>query len=130
MNKTPIADMLRGRFSAGVILLSFFVAGFSACSPKPTLPSAFDPCRLMREQIHEKQKLDAKVKSVSKRAEDFRKTGDTASAASAENRLKGLLENQRLLKESLEQSGRDCHPSWQDPPPVRDPARREHHETR
>jgi hypothetical protein len=81
-----------------------------------------EPCRRMQTQIEEKQDLDAKVKSLAKQAETYRKEGDTASAASAEHRLKGMLENQRLLKESLDQSGNDCRSVQGDPLPVRGPA--------
>jgi type II secretory pathway component PulM len=82
-------------------------------------------CRLMEAQLQEKKELDAKVKVTTEDVKKFRKQGDTASAASAEHRLEGMLENQRLLKESLEQSSRDCSPTWKDPVPVRDPASRD-----
>jgi hypothetical protein len=80
----------------------------------------------MQAQVKEKQGLDAQVNALSKQVAAYRKQGDTASATSAEHRLQGLRENQRLLKESLEQTSRDCSPTWQDPVPVRDPARREY----
>ena len=82
-------------------------------------------CRLMEAQLKEKKSLDAKVKETASQAKTYRKQGDTASAASAEHRLEGMLENQRLFKESLEQSSRDCSPTLQDPMPVRDPASRD-----
>jgi len=79
----------------------------------------------MEAQVKEKQKLDAQVKSTAKRLKAYREQGDTASAASAQRRLEGMLEDQRLLRESLEQSSRDCSPTWQDQVPVRDPATRD-----
>ena len=82
-------------------------------------------CRLMEVQLKEKKALDAEVKKTSDQVKTYRKQGDTASAASAEHRLEGMLENQRLLKESLEQSSRDCSPTLKDPEPVRDPASRD-----
>ena len=80
---------------------------------------------MMREQIREKQDLDARVKALAKQAAKYRKQGDSASAASAEGRLRGLMESQRYLKESLERSSLDCSPTMRDPFPVLDPARRE-----
>jgi hypothetical protein len=100
----------------------------TACASKG--PSLQVPCRVMQEQIREKQGLDAQVNTLAKQAARYQRQGDTASAASAEHRLKGLRENQRLLKESLEQSSRDCSPTLQEPVPVRDPARRERMEER
>ena len=82
-------------------------------------------CRMMEAQLKEKKDLDAKVKETSKQVKSFRQQGDTASAASAEHRLEGMLENQRLMKESLEQSSRDCSPTAKDPMPIRDPASRD-----
>jgi hypothetical protein len=80
------------------------------------------PCRNMNSQIKEKQKLDAEVRKTVKSLKKYRDVGDTTSAASAQRRLEYMLDSQRLLKESLEQSSRDCSPTWQDPMPIRDPA--------
>jgi hypothetical protein len=97
---------------------------FAACSPKGQ--SAFmNPCSSMEAEVREKQALDARVKATEKQLREYRKQGDTASAASASQRLTLMQENQRLLKESLEQSSRDCSPTMQDPVPVRDPASRD-----
>jgi hypothetical protein len=100
----------------------------TACSSKPATVN--EPCRLMKAQIEEKQELDAQVKALGKQAVKYRKEGDTASAASAEHRLLGLRENQRMLQQSLEQSSSDCSPSGLNQVPVRDPARREYLENR
>jgi hypothetical protein len=93
-----------------------------ACASAQQDPAYSNACRTMKLQVEEKQALDAKVRKVAKEAETYRKQGDTASAASADMRLNGLLENQRLLKESLDASSRDCSPTLKDPQPVRDPA--------
>ncbi len=79
----------------------------------------------MEIQLKEKKELDAKVKTTADQYKQYQKRGDTASAESAKMRLEGMLQNQRLLKESLEQSSRDCSPTAQDPVPVRDPASRD-----
>jgi hypothetical protein len=98
---------------------------FAACS-SPKGQSAFmNACSSMEAEVREKQALDARVKATEKQLRDYRKQGDTASAASASERLMLMQENQRLLKESLEQSSRDCSPTLQDPVPVRDPASRD-----
>lgn len=102
------------------------VVFLAACGSSGRSGPAYQaPCDTMRAQIKEKQELDAKIKALEKSAKSFRKQGDTASAASAERRLSGLVESQRYLKESLEQSSRDCSPIMQDHPPVLDPALRE-----
>jgi hypothetical protein len=103
-----------------LILSAALLVGCSGALQNPS-----PACRTMEIQLKEKKELDAKVKKTSNQVRDYRKLGDTASAASAEHRLEGMLDNQRLLKESLEQSSRDCSPTWQDPVPVRDPASRE-----
>jgi hypothetical protein len=96
----------------------------AACAEKKqNLSTAYrDPCTAMKLEITEKRELDAKVKKLAKQAEKYRKSGDTASAASADRRLIGLRENQRLLKESLDQSGNECRSTMGDPLPVRGPA--------
>ena len=94
-----------------------------ACST--TVQGPTPACRNMEAQVKEKKSLDARVKKTTDDVKAYRKQGDTASAASAEHRLEGMLENQRLLKESLDQSSRDCSPQMQDPVPVRDPVSRD-----
>ena len=107
------------KFTVPVLLASlFFGCAGSMQGPSPA-------CRTMEAQLKEKKSLDAKVKKTTDEVKAYRKQGDTASAASAEHRLEGMLENQRLLKESLDQSSRDCSPTMQDPVPVRDPASRD-----
>lgn len=100
------------------------VSLFAACAPKGTSPFV-NACSSMEAEIREKQALDARVKTAEKQWKEYRKLGDTASAASAQQRLVLMQENQRLLKESLEQSSRDCSPTLKDPEPVRDPASRD-----
>jgi hypothetical protein len=82
------------------------VSCLAACAPQRT-PRFTSSCRVMDSEIREKQALDARVKATEKQLRDYRKQGDTASAASALQRLEVMRENQRLLKESLEQSSRD-----------------------
>ena len=82
----------------------------------------------MEALLKEKKDLDKKVKETSGQVKEYRKQNDTASAASAERRLEGMLENQRLLKESLDESSRNCSPTWKDQEPVRDPASRKYPE--
>jgi hypothetical protein len=87
-------------------------------------PRGYDPCRAMREEIKEMQDLDGRIRALTKEAASYRKQRDTAAADYADRRLRGLQENKRWLQQSLEQSSRDCSPTWQDQPPVRDPGRR------
>jgi hypothetical protein len=112
------AHLLAGGTAVLVALL------LSACAEKKqSLSTAYhDPCAAMKMEINEKRELDAKVKKLAKQAEKYRKSGDTASAASADRRLVGMRENQRLLKESLDQSGNECRSTMGDPLPVRGPA--------
>jgi hypothetical protein len=110
----------------GMRLLLLLAASclLAACAPKGN--AAFmNPCSSMDAEVREKQALDARVKTTEKQLREYRKQGDTASAASASRRLVLMQENQRLLKESVEQSSRDCSPTFQDPAPVRDPASRD-----
>ena len=123
--------MLSTRFRQGAIgafAATFSALLFAACagSDKDAALRYQDPCRAMQAQVKEKRALDAEVRALEKQLARYRKAGDTASAASADHRLRGLLENQRLLKQSLEESSSACRPQWQDLPPERDPARREH----
>jgi predicted RNase H-like nuclease len=104
-------------FSAFALLL------FSACSSSNQSPFV-SACPSMDALLKEKKDVDKKVRETSEQVKDYRKAGDTASAASAERRLEGMLENQRLLKESLDESSRNCSPLMKDPEPVRDPASR------
>jgi hypothetical protein len=104
----------------GVLFSLALSALLAACASKGMAVN--EPCQRMQAQIKEKQDLDARIKSLTKQAGTYRKKGDTASAASAEHRLRGMLENQRLLKESLDQSGNDCRSIQGDPLPVRGPA--------
>lgn len=104
-----------------------FVAVFlvAACSSSRLVPES-EACRTMREQIREKQDLDARVKALSKQVAKEFKAGDSAAAVSDTALLRGLVENQRYLKESLERSSRDCTPSLKDVySPVLDPAHRQ-----
>jgi hypothetical protein len=105
----------------GMVGLSAFLA--VACASTYLAPEQ-ESCRLMREQIREKQDLDARVKALAKEASKSRKQGDTAAAASAEARLRGLMENQRYLKESLDRNSESCSPTLKEGSPVLDPARR------
>jgi outer membrane murein-binding lipoprotein Lpp len=82
-------------------------------------------CATMRAQITEKQKLDATVKALAKEARAYRTKGDTAAAGAAERRLEGLLEQQRFLKDALDNNSRDCASVVKDVEPVLDPAVRE-----
>jgi hypothetical protein len=102
------------------------VCGFSvvSCASSRLAPES-EACRAMREQIREKQDLDARVKSLAKEAAKYRKQGDTAAAVAAEARLHGLVESQRYLKESLDRNSEECSPTMKDPSPVLDPARRQ-----
>jgi type II secretory pathway component PulM len=79
----------------------------------------------MKHEVEEKQKLDAQIKSLAKEVRTLRKQGDTTSAVAAERRLNGLIENQRFLKDALDQSSRDCSPILKDAEPPLDPAVRE-----
>ncbi|HEX2613593.1 MAG TPA: hypothetical protein VHO02_08370 [Fibrobacteria bacterium] len=106
---------------AGAAGLSAFLA--VACASTYLAPEQ-ESCRLMREQIREKQDLDARVKALAKEASKYRKQGDTAAAASAETRLRGLTETQRYLKESLDRNSESCSPTLKESSPVLDPARR------
>jgi len=115
------------RASRAALALGFLVAGtmlVSGCASSG-LNFSSPACTLMQSQIKEKQKLDAQVKALAKDARAFRKQGDTASAVSAEHRLEGLVENQRLLKDALDQTSRDCSPGMKDAEPPLDPALRE-----
>jgi hypothetical protein len=105
------------------LILTTLAALFFGCAGSMQGPSP--ACRTMEMQLKEKKELDAQVKVTTERYRQFQKQGDTASAASARMRLEGMLESQRLLKESLDQSSRDCSPTMQDPMPVRDPATRD-----
>ena len=108
------------------VSVGFWALTAVSCASSRLAPEQ-EACKVMREQIREKQDLDAKVKSLSKQVVKYRKQGDTASAASAASRLRGLVENQRYLKESLERSSSDCTPLMKDEySPALDPARREH----
>ena len=104
-------------------LLIVTAALLAGCAGSVQGPSP--ACRMMESQLKEKKALDAQVKVTTEDVKKYRKQGDTASAASAENRLEGMLQSQRLLKESLDQSSRDCSPTAKDPMPVRDPASRD-----
>lgn len=104
-------------------LLIPFAALLAACAG--SMQGLTPACRTMEAQLQEKKELDAKVKATGNQIKEYRKRGDTASAVSAEHRLEGMLQDQRLLKESLDQSSRDCSPTLQDPMPVRDPATRD-----
>jgi type II secretory pathway component PulM len=105
------------------LLLIPLAALLAACAG--SMQGLTPACRTMEAQLQEKKELDAKIKTTMNEVRDYRKRGDTASAASAEHRLEGMLQSQRLLKESLDQSSRDCSPAMQDPMPVRDPATRD-----
>jgi hypothetical protein len=109
--------------SMKTLIPTILAALFFGCAGSMQGPSP--ACRTMEAQLKEKKELDAKVKVTTDRYRQFQKQGDTASAASARMRLEGMLESQRLLKESLDQSSRDCSPTMQDPMPVRDPATRD-----
>jgi hypothetical protein len=113
---------LRPACGAGVGALAVAALLLTGCAEKKGLKAYQDPCTSMKLEIEEKRELDAKVKALAKQAEGYRKAGDTASAASAERRLVGLRENQRLMKESLDQSSNDCQSTVSDPLPVRGPA--------
>jgi cell division protein FtsB len=108
-----------------VIGAALGVLAATGCSSARLAPEQ-EACRVMRAQIKEKQELDARVKSLAKQVSKYRKQGDTAAAAAADSRLRGLVENQRYLKESLERSSSDCTPLMKDDyAPVLDPARRD-----
>ena len=81
-----------------------------------------DPCASLKAQIRDKQKLDAEINTLAKHEKKYLKSGDTASAASAAHRLVGMRENQRLMKESLDQTGNACQSTTVEPLPVRGPA--------
>lgn len=110
-----------------VLLLAVPALSFlGACAPKGQ--AVFNqPCAAMDAEVREKQAVDARVKTAEKQLRDYRKQGDTASAASVERRLAPMRENQRLLKESLDQSSRDCASTSnvRDPLPVQGPASRD-----
>lgn len=95
----------------------------TACSGPVRLGSP--ACETMRAQVKEKQALDAEVKAVARAARDHRAHGDTAAAIAAERRLESLRESQRLLKDALDNTSRDCSPVLKDQEPVLDPALRE-----
>lgn len=103
-------------------MVLFTVLG-SACSGPVRLESP--ACETMRAQVKEKRKLDAEVKAVAREARDLRKQGDTVAALAVEERLDALLGTQRLLKDALDNSSRDCSPVYKDQEPVLDPALRE-----
>lgn len=103
------------------LALAFLAAG---CASSP-LHLGSPACETMQAQIKEKQKLDAEVKALGKKARDDRKAGDTAAAVAAETRLEGLMEQQRFLKDALDNTSRDCSPVLKDHEPVLDPALRE-----
>lgn len=108
-------------FAMANLALAILAAG---CSSSPVHLGS-PACQAMQEQIKEKQKLDAQVKALAKEARDYRKASDTAAAAAAERRLEGLLEQQRFLKDALDNTSRDCSPVLKDQEPVLDPALRE-----
>ncbi len=81
-----------------------------------------DPCASLKAQVREKQKLDAEITKLAKQEKKYLKSGDAASAASASHRLFGMRENQRMMKESLEQTSNSCQNSVSEPLPVRGPA--------
>ncbi len=99
--------------------------GMAGCAGPVRLESP--ACETMRAQVKEKQKLDAEVKAVAKAVRDHRKQGDTTAAMAAERRLDDLRETQRLLKDALDNTSRDCSPVFKDQEPVLDPALRERH---
>lgn len=103
--------------SASLGLALFLVA----CASKNTTLYQ-DPCASLRAEIEEKQKLDAQVNALAKQEKKYREGGDTASAVSAAHRLTAMRENQRLMKESLDQRGNDCRAVQGDPLPVRGPS--------
>lgn len=100
----------------GLLILAGCASGMRLESPA---------CETMRAQIKEKQKLDASVKALAKQARDFRRQGDTTAAAASERRLDGMLEQQRFLKDALDNTSRDCSSVVKDVEPVLDPAVRE-----
>lgn len=112
---------IRFLFATANFALAFLAAG---CASSPVHLGS-PACQTMQAQIKEKQKLDAQVKSLAKEARDYRKASDTTAAIAAERRLEGLIEQQRFLKDALDQSSRDCSPVLKDHEPVLDPALRE-----
>lgn len=82
-------------------------------------------CEAMRHQVREKQALDARVKDAARELRKVRDTGDSAAVATATRRFENLREQQRFLKDALDQNSRDCTPGIQDREPVLDPAQRE-----
>ncbi len=97
--------------------------GLTACSGPVRLGSP--ACETMQAQVREKQNLDAEVKAVARAVRDHRAAGDTTAALAAERRLESLREDQRLLKDALDNTSRDCSPVLKDQEPVLDPALRE-----
>lgn len=110
--------VLMGGALASVILFAF---GCSSARMRIESPA----CETMRAQIKEKQALDADVKKVARVVRDARKSGDTTTAVAAERRLEGLRESQRFLKDALDNTSRDCSPTFKDAEPPLDPAVRE-----
>ncbi len=113
--------------SASVLILagSALAASLLVSCASSRVATEPEACRVMREQVREKQELDARIKKLSKETQALRKSGDDAAAAESEERLRVLIENQRYLKESLERSSHDCSPTMQETSPVLDPARRQ-----
>lgn len=112
---------IRILFATTNLALAFLAAG---CASSPVHLGS-PACQTMQAQIKEKQKLDAQVKSLTKEARDYRKTSDTTAAIAAERRLEGLIEQQRFLKDALDNTSRECSPVLKDQEPVLDPALRE-----
>ena len=113
---------VRAAFAAipGGLLLTFLVS----CASGPVRLES-PACEVMRQQIREKQALDARVKTATRELRDLRKQGDSTATVSATRRLEAMQEQQRFLKDALDQSSRDCSPIVKDPEPVLDPAVRE-----
>ena len=109
------------KFTPFACAAALMILGCSSSNQSPFISQ----CPTMEANLKEKKSLDAKIKVLTAQVRDYRKQGDTASEHSAEHRLEGMLENQRLLKESLDRSSAECSPILQDQEPVRDPARRE-----